>query len=100
MRDLSCETIARIFGANGFHAADSLPTTWAFFFQNPQSIEALYNVVNAGGDSDSNGAMVGALLGALNGLDIFPQHLIDGLWQRERIIETAEKLCDVLEIPD
>lgn len=97
-RKVSCETIARIFRAKGFHAADSIPTVLAFFLRNPFSIETLYDVVNAGGDTDSNGAMVGALLGALNGTRIFPQHLLDGLWQRERIIDTANRLCDVLGI--
>lgn len=95
---LSCETVARVFGANGFHAADSLPTTWAFFLRSPRSIGALYDVVNAGGDSDSNGAMCGALLGALNGTSIIPQYLIDQLWMRERVVKTAENLCDVLGI--
>ncbi len=97
-RDISCETIARIFRANGFHVADSLPTVLAFFLRNPYSIETLYDVVYWSGDADSNGAMVGALLGALNGTRIFPQHLIDGLFQRERIVDTANRLCDVLGI--
>lgn len=96
---LSHETIARVFGANGFHAADSLPTTWAFFLRNPRSIETLYSVVNAGGDSDSNGAMCGALLGALNGMSIIPAKFIDGLWKQEEIVRIAEELCDVLGIP-
>lgn len=84
---LNCESIARVFGIQRFHAADSLPATWAFFLQNPYHIRTLYDVVNAGGDTDSNGAMVGALLGALNGMSIFPQCLIDGLWQKERIVD-------------
>jgi len=95
---LNRESIARVFGIQGFHVADSLPATWAFFLRNPYNICTLYDVVNAGGDTDSNGAMVGALLGALNGTRIFPQHLIDGLWQKERIVDTANQLCDVLGI--
>lgn len=94
----NCESIARVFGIQGFHAADSLPATLAFFLRNPHSIRTLYDVVNAGGDADSNGAMVGALLGAHNGMGIFPQYLVDGLWQRERIVDTANQLCDVLGI--
>ena len=97
-KEPSSETLARIFGAHGFHAADSLPTVWAFFLRDPRSIETLYDVVNWSGDADSNGALVGALLGALNGLSIFPQHLLDGLWQREVIEDTANRLCAVLRI--
>jgi len=92
------EWLATEFGAKGFHAADSIPTVLAFFLRKPYSIETLYDVVNAGGDSDSNGAMVGALLGALNGMRIFPKHLIDGLRQREQVVDTANRLCDVLRI--
>ena len=97
-RGVSCETLARIFRAKGFHAADSIPTVLAFFLRNPFSIETLFDVIHWSGDADSNGAMVGALLGALNGTRIFPQHLIDGLWQKERIVDTANQLCDVLGI--
>jgi ADP-ribosylglycohydrolase len=97
-RRVSCETIARIFRAKGFHAADSIPTVLVFFLCNPFSIETLFDVIHWSGDADSNGAMVGALLGAHNGMGIFPQYLIDDLWQRERIIDTANQLCDVLGI--
>jgi ADP-ribosylglycohydrolase len=54
--------------------------------------------VNAGGDTDTNGAMLGALLGALNGTQVFPQHLIDGLVNKDNVINTADRLCDVFGI--
>lgn len=86
------------FGAKGFHAADSIPTVLAFFLRNPFSIETLFDVIRWSGDADSNGALVGALLGAYNGTSIFSQHLIDGLWEKERVVDTANRLCDVLGI--
>lgn len=77
---------------------NSLPFTYAMFMCNPHSIETLYDVVNAGGDTDTNGSMVGALLGALNGTQIFPQHLLDGLWQKEKILQVANDFCDRFNI--
>src|SRR3989338_2955708 len=79
------------FGAGTSYVFDSLPFSYAFFLKDPGSIETLYNVGNAGGDTDTNASIVGSLLGALNGQSIFPQHLIDGLWQRDRIIDMADK---------
>lgn len=60
------------FGGGTCYVLNSLPFSYALFLRDWQSIEALYATVNAGGDTDSNAAMVGALLGALHGKDLFP----------------------------
>lgn len=70
---------------------DSLPFTLMFFVRDWQRIDCMYDCVTAGGDADSNGSMVGALLGALHGTKIFPQHLIDGLMEKEEILRVADK---------
>lgn len=82
------------FGGGTSYVYNSLPFSYAFFLRDPFDIETLYDVVNAGGDTDTNGSIVGGMLGALNGEAIFPRHLIDGLWQRERILATADKFYD------
>lgn len=82
------------FGAGSSYLAHSLPFSYAFFAGDLRSIESLYHVVNAGGDTDSNGSIVGAMLGALNGTKIFPQHLVDGLWRKEEILNVADRFCD------
>jgi len=97
---LHAERIIGLFGGGTCYVLNSLPFSYAFFLRNPGSIEALYDVGNAGGDTDTNAAIVGELLGALNGTSIFPQHLIDGLWQRERILNTADRFCDRFRIKD
>jgi ADP-ribosylglycohydrolase len=90
--------IADCYGGADCYVLHSLPFTLAMFLRNPFSIETLYDTVNAGGDTDSNGSMVGALLGSLNGTKIFPQHLIDGLWQKDKILQVANDFCDCFEI--
>lgn len=91
---LTTREIINLFGGGTSYVYNSLPFSYAFFLRNPYSIETLYEVGNAGGDTDTNASIVGGLLGALNGASIFPQHLIDGLWQKERILATADKFYE------
>lgn len=91
---ISSEKIINRFGAGSCYVFNSLPFSYAFFLRNPESIETLYDVGNAGGDTDTNASIVGGMLGALNGSSIFPAHLIEGLRQKDRILQTAEKFCE------
>lgn len=91
---LTAKNIIDLFGGGTSYVYNSLPFSYAFFLRNPDSIETLYEVGNAGGDTDTNAAIVGELLGAKNGISIFPQHLIDGLWQKDRILATAERFYE------
>lgn len=88
------EKLIADFGGGSSYCYNSVPFSYGFFLQNPHSIECLFDVVNAGGDTDSNGSIVGALLGALNGTHIFPQHLIDGLVEREKVLEVADRFAE------
>ena len=94
VESLTQDVIISAFDSGTSYVYDSLPFSYAFLIRNPRSIETLYDVGNAGGDTDTNASIVGGLLGALNGTSIFPQHLIDGLWQKERIIDTADRFYD------
>lgn len=89
--------IAETFGGGTFYVYNALPFTFAHFLRSP-TIEGLYDVVNAGGDTDTNGSMLGALLGALHGVSVFPSHLVEGLWEKDKIIAKANKFCDMFQI--
>jgi len=67
------------FGEGSCYVYNSLPFAYMFFVKDPHSIEALYNVINAGGDTDTNGSIVGSLLGSLNGTKVFPNELIESI---------------------
>ena len=84
------------FGGGTAFVPSSLPHTYAYFLKRPRSIESLYDVINSGGDTDSNGAMLGSLLGALNGEGIFPPEFIYGLVERDRIYRTANAFIESL----
>jgi ADP-ribosyl-[dinitrogen reductase] hydrolase len=73
---------------------DSLPFTYAFFLRDPNSIESLFDCVNSGGDTDSNCSMLASLLGALHGTSIFPQYLIDGLKNKDEVIDLANQFYE------
>src|SRR3989338_7218235 len=65
------------------------------YWDNP--IEGLIETVNYGGDCDTTGAMYGALCGAKNGL-IFPEHLVNGLKEKEKLISLGEKMYGLRNI--
>jgi ADP-ribosylglycohydrolase len=50
--------------------------------------------VSAGGDADSNGSMLAGLLGALHGASIFPDHLVDGLKNKDEVLEIADQFYE------
>lgn len=54
--------------------------------------EALVQVMGAGGDTDTNGAVAGAVLGARYGASAIPQRWVDCIPQRHRLEDLASKL--------
>ena len=61
-------------------------------FQN-----AIRQIVEGGGDTDTNGAVAGAVLGARYGSSTIPQHWLDCVPQRERIERLADGLLEISE---
>ena len=56
--------------------------------------DALIKVVSAGGDTDTNGAVAGAVLGARYGADSIPQRWLDCVPQRVRLEDLSLKLLN------
>ena len=54
--------------------------------------EALVELVNSGGDTDTNGALAGAVLGARYGAAAIPLRWTSGVSQRERLGNLADRL--------
>ena len=59
--------------------------------------EGLRRVVALGGDTDTNAAVAGALLGALHGCDGLPAAWLERLADREEIEREAERLAELAE---
>lgn len=92
--DLATEEIIAEFGGGTCYVYDSLPFTYAFFLRNHKTIESLYDCVSAGGDADSNGSMIAGLLGALHGTKIFPEHLVEGLQEKDEVLKLADEFYE------
>lgn len=85
-------------GGGVAHAYHSVPFSHLLFLRNPGSIETLFDAANAGGDTDSNASMVGALLGARNGKSVLAghEHLIDGLHKSGWVRATIRRFVSAL----
>jgi len=95
-KDYSTQRIIDEFGAGSCYVYNSLPFAYMFFIKNPHNISALFDVINAGGDTDTNGSIVGSLLGAVRGKDIFPQELTESIPKQyyEEVINLSDRFAD------
>lgn len=93
---MSIDEIILQSGGGTTFVGDSMAQSYLLFGRNWRSIEALYDAVNAGGDTDSNASIVGALLGAIHGTQIFPDWLRNGFQQQSSIEEAIGRFCDLV----
>ena len=91
------EAISQEFGGGSCYVFHSLPFSYCHFLRAPLRIDSLFAVVNAGGDTDSNGSMVGALLGALNGGMLFPAELAQQVQGSDKGMHLAAKFAKISE---
>lgn len=84
------------FGNGSCYVYDSLPLAYALFLRKPRSIEALYDAVNFGGDTDTVASIVGSLLGAYNGSALIPGELWSGVDRHEEIELVVSKFIQAL----
>jgi ADP-ribosyl-[dinitrogen reductase] hydrolase len=81
-----------------------IPTCFYLFLTTDSFEEALTEVVNLGGDTDTAGAILGALAGAFYGVEAIPERWLDGLQNREgidaRAIALAHRSRRGIHLPD
>jgi len=68
----------------------SLERSVAALISNDSFENQLIDIVNEGGDADTNGAIAGGLLGAKYGYDAIPQRWIDPLLHKDELDEVCE----------
>ena len=82
-------------GTTGYAPESLAAAFYAFAARKHSFEEALLVAINAGGDTDTIGAMTGALAGAYHGLEGIPQRWREGLTGYKEIIETGRALYRV-----
>ena len=81
-------------GSNGHTVLTMQAGLWAA--TTPLSFEdALVALVSSGGDTDTNGALAGAVLGARYGASAIPSRWITHVAQRERLMNLADRLAQL-----
>lgn len=97
------DQIAELFGDGSCYVYTSLPFSYAFFLKNPHSMGTIREVVEAGGDTDTNAKMAGELIGALHGLEFFqtPENkwAIEGLKGYAELVTLGNQFCDTFGVP-
>lgn len=82
-------------------AAEAWPFACAMVARRPHLLEnTLLSGINVGGDADTTGAMMGALLGALHGWTSVPEEWRDGLEATDRLYEEARTFATVVRSGD
>ncbi len=75
----------------GVRADEAWPFACAMVARRPHLLEnTLLSGINVGGDADTTGAMMGAMLGALHGWSSFPGEWKEGLEAADRLQREAE----------
>jgi ADP-ribosyl-[dinitrogen reductase] hydrolase len=81
-----------------------IPTCLYLLLTTDSFEEAICDVVNLGGDTDTAGAILGAMAGAYYGVDSIPKRWLEGLQNRDGIDARARALAsrsgDGLDIPE
>jgi len=81
----------------GVWADEAWPFACAMVARRPHLLEnTLLSGINVGGDADTTGAMMGAMLGALHGWAAVPDEWKDGLEDCARLEEEAQTFADAL----
>jgi len=69
---------------------------WWAYHQASGFSEGLLQVVHAGGDADTNGAVAGSVLGARFGFSAIPATWVNGLNRRDELMERADRLIALM----
>ena len=92
------KTVVRELG-NGVESHNSVPTAIYCFLRNWSIFEdAVLYAVSLGGDTDTIGAMTGAISGAYHGVEAIPEQWRNKLERKDYIERLAEKLWEIKAI--
>lgn len=97
-RPINLESSTNLRGAVGcgFTAIETAAFAIGTFIRHPTDFkEGVLEAVNAGGDTDTNAAVVGNLIGANLGIEGLPKEWLERCPVREELMEVAIKLAEI-----
>src|SRR5690606_9819614 len=77
-----------------FHTLHTMQTALWAFYHHTSVEDALVDAVNRGGDTDTNAAVTGALMGARYGINAVPARWRSALLDGAKIEQSAQKLYE------
>jgi|Deesub1362A_J573_1020465.scaffolds.fasta_scaffold00018_42 ADP-ribosylglycohydrolase len=99
IREVDLDEAVREIG-NSSSVYETVPFSFYSYFGHADRFEdAVITAVNAGGDTDSIGAITGGMAGARHGVESIPDRWLKNLENKEYLIELAEKLY-ILAVKD
>lgn len=102
--EASIAELIRYYKNGNSEVVNSLPFSYALFLRNPFSVETIFNAAAMGGDADTNAKLVGEMIGALHGIEIFQEkrynHLLTGLESYDQLIKVTNLFCDKFGVKD
>ncbi|KAH3763673.1 ADP-ribosylglycohydrolase family protein [Pelomyxa schiedti] len=90
------EEILSISGGATFQAIDSLTAVCGLFLQEPFGFDTVVRATKMGGDTDSNAAIIGTIVGYILGPQCIPRHLLDGLASHSIVAQHATDFANLL----
>jgi len=94
--EITTTDLIEISNGGTFFVNDSLTMVYGILVHRKPCFESILEAAFIGGDTDSNAAMIGAIVGGLKGRHILPQKYLDPLYKCHQIIEVAEKFAAIL----
>ena len=95
--DCSLGMLVQCIGGTSCYCLESVPFAISVFFRHPTDFRAgIFEAVNAGGDTDSNASMAGALIGANVGMTAIPEDMLHLPFEADPVIALADKFFDAL----
>jgi len=96
-KGLTDEKLVEISHGGTYYVINSLTMVYGLFVQSEPSFDVILKACFIGGDTDSNAAMVGAMIGGLKGPKIIPKEYLDKLYKLDHITAIAKKFAASLE---
>jgi len=96
-KDIQNQLLIRDSGGGSFFCPSSLSMVIGILISCSPSFDSIVRAATIGGDTDSNAAMVGGIIGGMNGLESLniPFRYINNLYEKDMLFHIAKNLANL-----